>query len=54
VEWADRVLDHLPPDHLRVEITATGETTREFTFHGTGPISQAIVARLAQRADRGA
>ncbi|MGE5193012.1 MAG: tRNA (adenosine(37)-N6)-threonylcarbamoyltransferase complex ATPase subunit type 1 TsaE [Deltaproteobacteria bacterium] len=50
VEWADRVLEHLPPDHLRVEITATGETTRQFTFRATGPKSAAVIARLAQSA----
>jgi tRNA threonylcarbamoyladenosine biosynthesis protein TsaE len=48
IEWADRVLDFLPADHLRVEITATGETTREFRFRATGPKSAAILARLAQ------
>src|SRR5262249_42347839 len=54
VEWADRVLGDLPADHLRVEITVTGETTREFSFRGTGSRSQAVVAHLAQRADRSA
>jgi hydroxypyruvate reductase len=47
VEWADRVLAHLPPDHLRVEITASGATTREFTLRATGPKSAAVIARLA-------
>jgi hydroxypyruvate reductase len=53
VEWADRVLEYLPPDHLRVEIFATGESSREFTFRGTGPVSRDIVTRLAKSADRG-
>jgi hydroxypyruvate reductase len=47
VEWADRVLDQLPHDHLRVEITATGEMTREFTFRGTGPTARDVITRLA-------
>ena len=52
VEWADRVVDDLPCDHLRVDIAATGETTREFTFRSTGPKSQAVVARLVQCVER--
>jgi len=47
VEWADRVIDRLPADHLRVEITATGATTREFNFYATGPKSARIISRLA-------
>jgi tRNA threonylcarbamoyladenosine biosynthesis protein TsaE len=46
IEWADRVAEWLPPDHLRVEILATGETTREFCFTATGPKSQRLVAHL--------
>lgn len=47
VEWADRVLNQLPADHLRIEITATGETSRVFWFRATGPKSASIIARLA-------
>ena len=46
VEWADRVLCHLPVDHVSVEITAAGETTREFRFRATGAKSAAVIARL--------
>lgn len=46
IEWADRVIEHLPADHLRVEITATSETAREFRFGATGKKSAAIIARL--------
>src|SRR5438132_13542765 len=28
VEWADRVAACLPPDHLRITLTVTGETAR--------------------------
>ena len=46
IEWADRVAELLPEDYLRIEIVATGETTREFSFFATGPNSQRIVAQL--------
>ena len=34
VEWADRVAECMPADHLRVEIEITGATDRRFTFTG--------------------
>jgi tRNA threonylcarbamoyladenosine biosynthesis protein TsaE len=46
VEWADRVESFLPSDHLRIDITATGETTRKFQLSACGPKSAAIVRRL--------
>lgn len=46
IEWADRVADVLPADHLRIEITATGETSREFRFQAGGPKSSAVLERL--------
>lgn len=36
VEWADRVEMILPPEHLRVMIGVTGETTRRFMVEGPG------------------
>lgn len=47
IEWADRVIEFLPADHLRIEITVTGATTREFNVHATGPKSAGIISRLA-------
>ena len=46
VEWADRVPECLPPDHLRLEIEITGETDRRFTVSATGSSSRAILASL--------
>ena len=46
IEWADRVADLLPEDHLRVEIVATGEATRDFCLTATGPKSHRLVLRL--------
>jgi hydroxypyruvate reductase len=47
IEWADRVRDFLPADHLRIEIAATGETTRDFRFRATGPKSARALNHLA-------
>lgn len=49
VEWADRVEPLLPPDHLRIRISATGETTREFRFTASGPTSAELIRRLQQQ-----
>jgi tRNA threonylcarbamoyladenosine biosynthesis protein TsaE len=46
IEWADRIAGLLPADHLRIEIVATGETTREFCLFATGPKSERVVAHL--------
>lgn len=32
VEWAESVIDVLPDDRLRVEISTTGDTARHFAF----------------------
>lgn len=44
IEWADRVAELLPADHLRVVITATGSTSRAFTLAPTGPRSRSLLA----------
>ncbi len=36
VEWADRVVDALPDDHLRAEFEHAGETVRRITFAARG------------------
>lgn len=46
IEWADRVVNVLPTDHLRIEIGIVDETTREFHLRGTGPRSEAVVQRI--------
>jgi tRNA threonylcarbamoyladenosine biosynthesis protein TsaE len=42
VEWADRVEDVLPPDHLRITLQITGETTRRMILEGRGIRYQAL------------
>ncbi len=46
VEWADRVRDSLPPDHLHIVIDVTGPERRDFTMTATGPRSDALCAAL--------
>jgi tRNA threonylcarbamoyladenosine biosynthesis protein TsaE len=36
IEWAERMRDLLPADHLRVTMEVTGEKTRRITLHGRG------------------
>ena len=36
IEWADRVVDCLPPSRLEIHIEITGEASREFTITGLG------------------
>lgn len=47
VEWADRVEAVLPADHLRIELSVTGEQSRRATMKATGPRSQGLLDQLA-------
>ncbi len=46
VEWADRVPGCLPPEHLRIELAVTGETSRRATLTGLGDRYEALVRGL--------
>jgi tRNA threonylcarbamoyladenosine biosynthesis protein TsaE len=46
VEWADRVPGCLPPEHLRVTLTVTGETTRRAQVEGRGPAYERLIEGL--------
>ena len=46
VEWADRVAELLPDDQLRIDIAATGQTTRQIRLTATGPKSAAVLRRI--------
>lgn len=46
VEWADRVSDVLPREHLRIEINSTGETTREITLQAMGSRYEQLLQEL--------
>lgn len=43
IEWADRVMDALPPDHLTIEIDIVGESSRRFQFTANGDRSSALI-----------
>lgn len=46
VEWADRVADVLPRDHLSVEIEVTGPKARRFVVRAIGKQPDAAIHRL--------
>ncbi len=46
IEWADRISEALPEDHIEIRITQVAETTREFHLASTGPRSHAIIQAL--------
>ncbi len=47
VEWADRVPGCLPRDHLRLELSVTGPSSRGARLEATGPLHAEILAALA-------
>lgn len=49
VEWAERVADCLPIDHLLIQIEVIGPDSRRFDLHATGPESAQVIERLAQQ-----
>lgn len=46
VEWADRVLDLMPPDRLEVTLVPTGETSRRLDIATSGPGADRLAAAL--------
>jgi tRNA threonylcarbamoyladenosine biosynthesis protein TsaE len=46
VEWADKVAETLPADHLKVELEVLGETRRRATVTASGPRSEFISGQL--------
>ena len=46
IEWADRISEVLPDDHLEIRIQQVAETTRQFQLQSTGPRSGRIVEAL--------
>jgi len=48
VEWADRVPQTLPVDHLRIEIETIGETERKFRITAGGAATQRVLDRMSR------
>ena len=46
VEWADRVSELLPDDHLHIEIEITGPASRRFTLDGSGSEAAGVLRTL--------
>src|SRR5438093_12828495 len=49
VEWADRVASALPDEHLRIELTITGETSRYASLHANGKRYEELGRMLASQ-----
>jgi tRNA threonylcarbamoyladenosine biosynthesis protein TsaE len=47
VEWADRVEEALPAEHLRLTFAITGESSRQVTVEGRGERYEAVARALA-------
>jgi len=47
IEWADRVSDCLPAEHIRVEIEITGKADRKIMFAGTGQRARSVIDNLS-------
>jgi len=47
IEWADRVLDCLPPQRLEIHIEVVGDTARQFRLVAVGGESSALLNDLA-------
>jgi len=48
IEWANRVTEVLPTDHLSVEIRQTGATERQFDLSTAGLRSASLLARIRE------
>jgi len=51
IEWADKVVNCLPPDYLRIEIEVLGETEREFVVTASGPPLLPLLGQLCTLGD---
>jgi tRNA threonylcarbamoyladenosine biosynthesis protein TsaE len=46
VEWADRVAELLPPDHLEIQLEVVGDTKRRITINGTSESTNELARRV--------
>ena len=46
IEWAERVLEALPPDRLEVRLEVVGKARRRVRLSAAGPRSEALLARI--------
>lgn len=48
IEWADRVPGCLPVEHLRIELTVTGETSRHGSVQSSGKKYEDVAQQLGE------
>ena len=48
VEWADRVEECLPKEHLRITLQITGDTSRQIILEGRGSRYEALVSSITR------
>jgi tRNA A37 threonylcarbamoyladenosine biosynthesis protein TsaE len=52
IEWACRVSECLPEDHLQITIQHTGPESRHFRLSATGPRAEQVLTALTVAVDR--
>jgi tRNA threonylcarbamoyladenosine biosynthesis protein TsaE len=52
IEWACRVSDCLPEDHLQITIQHSGPESRHFTLSATGPRAELVLTALSIAVDK--
>ncbi|MFM7039960.1 MAG: tRNA (adenosine(37)-N6)-threonylcarbamoyltransferase complex ATPase subunit type 1 TsaE [Planctomycetaceae bacterium] len=52
IEWACRVSECLPDDHLQITIQHTGPESRRFALTATGPRAEQVLTALTVAVDR--
>lgn len=51
IEWADRVLNFLPPLDLEIQISPTGENSRQFRFRSRSKAGEGVLKSVARWLD---
>ncbi len=52
IEWAERIAECLPPDRLRIDISATDADSRRFEFSALGPASVKLLQSITENVYR--
>ena len=48
IEWPDRAIQEMPPEHLLARFETTGEKSRRITFEARGPRYEDLLRELSQ------
>lgn len=52
IEWAERVAECLPPDRLRIDISATNASARNVQITSTGQMSTSLLQRIRENTQK--